>query len=288
MNGPRNHLGHRAPRPGFTLLELIVVIGVIALLTTIVLTIGPKVLGGQKESGTQNILRALDRVYDDYLGANGGAQPFFDVNDYAGVPGKDLKVFEDGKNETVDGSLHEAFSSYPPSGSGTRDYPRFPDAAVFLRQALAAGVGDGVLATLPARSIVLTATEDDPGAPADEADRTPSILDLWGPADNAWTDNGYTLLGGVPVLFVHPSNLFAQEMYGACLNGRAYFMSAGPDRLYGATNQLTEDGSRGSNETLWTRAVQALSDNIYSTRAGPADTRNNNGSYAGTFTEQRR
>lgn len=271
----------------FTLIELIVVIGVIAVLAAIVLAIGPRVLGGQKEAGTKSTLRALDRVYEDFLAANGGAQPRFDVNDYAGVPGPDLARTGDRKNETVASSANEAFSTYPASGSGGRDYPRFPDASVFLRQALAAGVGDSVLAALPSSSVVLTVTDDDPSAPADETDRTPSILDQWGPVDPAWTA-GYVLFGGVPILFVHPSNLLAQELYGKCLNGRAYFMSAGADRLYGATNQLTSDGSRATTQADFARAVQALKDNLYSTSVGPADTRNNAGNFAGTFTEQRR
>ncbi len=272
---------------GFTLIELIVVVGVIAVLAAIVLAIGPRVLGGQKASGTESMLRSLDRVYEDFLSSNGGAQPRFDVNDYAGVPGADLALLADGKNETVDSANDEAFSQYPASGGSSRDYPRFPDAAVFLRQALAAGVGEATLASLPDRNVVITATSDDPGAPAEETDRTPSVLDLWGPTDPAWTE-GYVLFGGVPILFVHPSNLLAQEMYGRCLNGRAYFMSAGEDRLYGATNQLSRDGSRMSLDADVARAVAALRDNLFSTPVGPAATLSNSGSFSGTFSGQLR
>lgn len=275
---------------GFTLIELIVVVGVIAVLAAIVLAIGPRVLGGQKESGTKSMLQALDRVYEEYLESNGGAQPRFDVNDYAGTPGDDLKAFNDRKNETVDGSLHEAFSSYPISGPTTRDYPRFPDASVFLRQAFASGVGEATVRAFSARSLVVNTARLVPGRdPSDEVpDTTPSILDLWGPADAAWQDGGYPLFGGVPILFVHPSNLLAQKLYGQCLNGRAYFVSAGEDRLYGAVNQFTIDGTRPSSmqpsDPLLARAVAALRDNLYSTPVGDADTALG----AGSFSVQRR
>lgn len=275
------------PRPGFTLIELIVVVGVIAVLAAIVLAIGPRVLGGQKESGTKSMLSALDRVYEEFLASNGGAQPRFDVNDYAGVPGPDFALSGDAKNEDVDSANDEAFSTYPTSGGSARDYPRFPDASVFLRQSLAAGVGESTLTAFAARSVVTTVTPDDPSAPADETDQTPTLLDMWGPNDEAWTE-GYPLLLGVPILFVHPSNLLAQEMYGRCLNGRAYFMSAGEDRLYGATNQLSRDGTRVSTDPEVMRAVQALKDNLYSTPVGPANSANNAGSFSGTFSGQRR
>lgn len=276
-----------AGRIGFTLIELLVVIGIIALLAAIVLGVGPKVLGSQKRSLTVSTLHALDGALDSVMSASGGAPPPYRLEDYEGVPGYFLA---DPSNEG-DGRLKTASTTPPNAGwsefprAADPLYPRFPDAAVFLRQAAAISPQTGeVLRGLPTRLVRATATEEDQSTAIVESDQTPSILDGWGPKGGAdWEPRTgsvreeFVLFDGLPILFVHPTNTLAQALYGKCLNGRPYFMSAGEDRLYGVTNQFSINGER--NPAAVDRALKALQDNLYSYTPGPADITPNSSVY---------
>src|SRR5690606_36743971 len=88
------------------------------------------------------------------------------------------------------------------------------------------------------------------------------------------------------IYYVHPNNRRsradasldeypdAQELYGACVNGRPYFFSAGPDGFYGHPDELAsiinyygmQPHSGGeSDEEFWNRALlEARKDNLYS------------------------
>ena len=65
---------HRS-RLGFTLIELLVVIVVIGVLLTLVVAVGSRVVGGNKASLTQDLLRTLDVSLESYMGDNNGEIP---------------------------------------------------------------------------------------------------------------------------------------------------------------------------------------------------------------------
>lgn len=65
---------HR-PRRGFTLIELLVVIVVIGVLLTLVVAVGSRVVGGNKASLTQDLIRTLDVSLESYMGDNNGEIP---------------------------------------------------------------------------------------------------------------------------------------------------------------------------------------------------------------------
>jgi len=245
-----------ARRSGFTLIELLVVIAIITLLLSLVVGGGIALLRNQKTSVTQNVLYSLDRALDEYITVSSGggslSPPPYDPEDYADVPGEAL---------TGDGRFGEnrfsnafAFPEYP---AGARKHPRFPDAAVFLRQASGYGAVDDILAAIPDRFLFITRRGS-----RDEAlseDLTPSVIDSW--SDEEW-NAPWPLLEQQVIYYVHPSNTAAQALYGRCDANRPYFMSAGPDKKYGnafEVDALTEDGP------TMEQAESLLEDNLYST-----------------------
>lgn len=266
-----------ARRAGFTLLELLVVVGIIAILAGITFTIGPRVLGDQKKRATQNMLATLDRVLDEYLQSSGGQHPPFSTdtgflrNTFANIPGPDVAVGGGGSQGDQlnsfaaygSGDNGVTVSRYSASGGVGESYPRMPTAASFLRQIRGAGQTDAILNGIPSRFLVQSVRVPESGQ-IDPSDVSANVVDGWG-AKADWGDP-FPLFDGVPVLFVHPRNALAQELYGRCVNGRGYFMSAGGDRRYGVTNQFTSDPLNPAqrNPQFAADAVKALDDNLYS------------------------
>ncbi len=73
MMKPRQH----AAKSAFTLLELLVVISIIALLTTIGLAVGFKVTQSGKVNATKNIIRSLDTILTTYMSEREAGPPAF-------------------------------------------------------------------------------------------------------------------------------------------------------------------------------------------------------------------
>ena len=256
-------------RRGFTLIELMVVIGIISVLIGVSLAIGPRVLDGQRTAATKNVLASLDRMLDEVVDSTGGVPPY-SPHDYAGVPGARL------------GPQLDSPPTGPEQLPNGDEHVRFPAAGVFINQAQGVSQAEAILAGIAPRFIVTTQRdaplESGPGEPGvDEGAEPfiPNILDAW--ATRTEWESPWPQLGNTLVLFVHPRNLLAQRLYGRCVNDRPYFMSAGPDRLYGSTAQIsrrggvsTELGETDSN--LVPAALAALEDNIYSYQPQPADT----------------
>lgn len=243
-------------RHGFTLIELLTVMGVIAILVTLVLVVGRKVLGGQRENQTQNVLLALDRALDEYITVVGSI-PRYDPDSYVGVPG--------------DSNGLQSYGSGPNNMHCSR-----PDAAVFLRQVQGFGEVDAIVTGMGERNLRLTLTSTavtDTADPSNvEGDPTPSVVDAWAapgwPGVDATSSVGgreYDIAKQQVIYYVHPENTLAQDLYGQCLNGRPYFMSAGPDGFYGLRNEyLFED-----NPVTVEEAEGFVADNLYSYRPGP-------------------
>ncbi|MEC9372409.1 MAG: type II secretion system protein, partial [Planctomycetota bacterium] len=214
-------------RRAFSLVELLVAVGIVALLITITLTAGNALLRGRRADVTQNLLTTLDRALEEYLIVNNNNIPAYSLSEYENVPGKTIfdNAMDPGSMELTDPL---AFPMY-----NNRQYPRFPDASVFIRRAQGVGAVDSVIASIPVSYLTVTAIQ--PGTSEydtqRDAETTPSVLDSW--ARGSWPGAGFPAAEQQYIYYVHPDNDFAQAMFGRCVNRRPYFMSAGPDEAYG-------------------------------------------------------
>lgn len=260
----------RAAARAFTLLELLVSIGIILVLLTITTLVGVRLLGGQKASATRNVLRALDTALSEYQAATGSQAPRYIEQLYSRRPGV---AFETGDSENEIGQVGGKVFDYYPQSSIIA-HSRFPDASVFLLQARGVGTVDSVISEIPERFLALTIGERTGESPEEdgvENDTTPSVLDAW--ADKQTFERPWPILGSHMILYVHPENALAQAMYGRCVNGRPYFMSAGADGIYGSKAEVAARGGESSTDYK-ARVEGALTDNLYSYDIDPMATAN--------------
>lgn len=248
-------------RPGFTLIELLVVAAIIAVLVGLLTGVGVVVVRNQQSGATKNVLVALDRCLDEYMLTSSGAPPKFRIEDYYETPGPNATELN-----PVYFGVYESVR-----------YPIRPDAVVFLRQVWGVGQVQGIVAGLGERFLRVTTTRsgespNQSSIAGRDAEVFPTVVDVWSRGEWAAPWDLVQSFGGGNVenleqviLYVHPSNLLAQELYGKCVNNRPYFVSAGPDRLYGLKNEFGNGAPKDTVEA-------ALADNVYSYEVGPANT----------------
>lgn len=232
---------------GFTLIELLTVIAIISILLTIALVVGARVTQGGNERATQSVLISLDRALDAYVAENDAPPPYV-PDQYIDVPGPNADL-----TGPYQGSMH----------------PRRPDSAVFVAQVQGLVDAGAIIDGLPDRfrfptpSPVNTGPFGGGGIVSAEV---PTIVDAW--ADSSW-ERPYDLADQSAILYVHPDNFLAQDLYGQCVNGRPYFVSAGSDRLYGLTDDAyipePADGSGASTGVhTYDTCLEAQKDNLFS------------------------
>jgi prepilin-type N-terminal cleavage/methylation domain-containing protein len=94
-------------RPAFTLVELLVVIGIITILIVLGVSVAHKVTGTGKKHVTENTIRALDTALNAYLSSKGVAAPPAWVRDPRQAPGTSPEIIipvVDGRNMTAGGA----------------------------------------------------------------------------------------------------------------------------------------------------------------------------------------
>lgn len=225
-----------ARRSAFTLIELLVVIGIIVLLTAITLAVGPSVLDARKSSTSEQIITGLDGVLETYIQERGGAVPldpgpaFFrlwDDNIPQALGNPNESDLERTRAFYGNESNLENFDTdiVPVTANSEREFIR-PSSMMFLYQAKGVSGVDDSIGSIPSSRLVQIFAED--------ADNNPvsltGVLDAWGNAARPYERH---------ILYVHPSNERAQQLYGYCQNGRPYFLSAGADGVYGSVHDLS-------------------------------------------------
>ncbi len=228
---------------GFTLVEMLVVVSVIIILMGLVITVGVRVVGGQKESQTTGVLRTLDRSLEEYY-TDAEAFPKFSLQAYRNIQGPKI-VAPIALEQYVNTNIR-TFGE----GDDNRKYPARPTVAVFLEQVRGFGSVDQIIESLPNQFIrsmqrPLEAHEQDGGYLR--------VADAW---DNE-------------IFFIHPDNALAQELYGRCTNRRPYFLSSGQDEAFGFTVELPQGAI--DVETYNKNVLEQLDDNLASTPIGPAN-----------------
>lgn len=263
-----------ARRSAFTLIELLVVIGIIVLLTAITIAVGPSVLDARKSSTSEQIITGLDGILETYIQERGGAVPpdpsaaFLElwqaIPPALGNPNEsDLErmraFYGDQSNfENVDTDI-------VPVTNTEEEFIR-PSSMMFLFQAKGVSGVDAAIGNIPSSRLVQVFAED--------ADNNPvsltGVLDAWGNATRPYERH---------ILYVHPSNERAQQLYGYCQNGRPYFLSAGADGVYGSIHDLTSslrqqarlsEGPFQSDEDKKRFFEKARADNVTSYEVRPS------------------
>lgn len=244
---------------GFTLIELLIVIVVILVLMAIVLGASRRIFTGQEERATKNLLITLDRALSEYISVQ-NAPPKYDAFLFENTPSEDFEEKGDSENDRNG----DGFKEYP---SGGTEHAMRPDASVFIRQTRGYGEVDSIINGIDSRFLQTTITGSGTNANDPAADPTPSIVDMAAIDDASWKEKGYASLAQTIILYVHPGNPLAQDLYGKCLNGRPYFVAAGPDKKFGIRAEF-RDVTADADEQL-KLAEKALADNIYSYKPGP-------------------
>lgn len=154
------------------------------------------------------------------------------------------------QRNTIPGFVPEAYvdvpvSPRPLSTYRGEQYPARPDASVFIRQVQGVGECDTLIASIPESYLIQT-----------ETDEVPSVVDSWA----TWPEDERGI-----VYYVHPDNVLAQAVLGRCINRRPYFVSAGPDGLFGHPFEFAVYGLHSGTDEEDNESLKGFrADNVYS------------------------
>jgi len=214
-------------RPAFTLIELLVVMGIILALASLTLVIGGRVLDSRKAATTEQMVTGLDGILEMYVQDRRGVMPpptfkpgDLDENLQAQDLGNALsevanRYFFSVAENPVDNDIVPVTVSNPITGQ--QEFIR-PSSGLFTYQVRGSAGVDEALGRFPSTQL----------APLGSTGMV-AVIDAWGDAKEPQYRH---------ILYVHPSNQRAQQLYGFCQNGRPYFLSAGPDGIYGSVHDL--------------------------------------------------
>jgi len=212
-------LGAPNRRAGFTLIEMLVVIGIIVLLLSITVIVGQGVIAQSQRRQCEELMAALDSLVTEYEA------------DYHSMPPFDQSLFDQ------------------PNGGTAGDVR--PEVAVFLEQVRGLKGAERIISGLPTQylrkrgeyyvEMYSKGQGGRVGRIQSDDDIRITLIDPW----------------GIEILYVHPrdknATVGASESgfagYGTPANERPYFVSAGPDRTFYNEDEIdpTKDITRKDN-----------------------------------------
>ena len=256
----------RTPRTAFTLLELLIVVGVIGILMALALAVGARVAGSGKQTKTADTIKALDVILNDYVNTQGGVPPPTVLDPRASTP----------PNNTYIQPIADAVMADPVSGNFDKV---INSVGLFLVQARDAAGSDSMLKGINSR-LIRTYDPDGPdtapGAP-DWATQ-PELLtafDGWDrPIRYVHPKFGGLLYGPWPNATDPSQNIMTQDVLGAAPSGRQYGITMlRRNRHQLAAGQIGDsDGgtSRGGTPYFYSAGPDGdpstLEDNVYSVK----------------------
>jgi prepilin-type N-terminal cleavage/methylation domain-containing protein len=169
----------RSPsRPAFTLIELLIVIGIITILISVAVVVGQKVTSSGKQRVTEGLIKTLDMSLSEYIHARGQIPPAYvpDPRDPAyAVPVADVHIT----------------NLVPPDPT---DLPPFVNNTVglYLIQCRAVPEADAVLRQIEPRYVRMYDPDKQTGATSVAQNKRPALLTVF----DGW---------GRPIRYVHPA-----------------------------------------------------------------------------------
>jgi type II secretory pathway pseudopilin PulG len=277
--------GRAVPRAAraraFTLLEIMIVIGVILTLMTLVLGVGSALLRNAEKSQVESAMAIMESALNEYEAQMGRQLTFNGAWNAGGTQ----QIFPVGINPATGDTLFDVRDAgVPPAPANGTNAPvmwaaRARGAGVFtvnlLRQVdavrpIMAGISPGLLRPEP----------NTPDYPARNIGGTgatlyvPSAKQGAGPRDS--TRSEFADAWGNRIAFVFPGRAFRfgsdaglpdpdgtvrtpyENVFGVCTNRRICLVSAGADGLFGLPGEITP----AAQDTVTARAISAA-DNIY-------------------------